>query len=223
MRREQRVGSYFVLVVILFGLILATFILWDIDLGDDPAKIPPVIQAYITSFILMAAAIFAAARFELFRNFIPHIAVKQKVTHRAISNSYLHVLVTTTIHNNSKVKMDFSEGICRLQRLGQYADAEVEDIYRQKFLEDTPSGNRDFQWETLDEVPLSWDGKVLTVEPGGSHRETCEFIVNVGVTSLLAHTYFRGLNTLPVPEGWGVTTAHDIIILEQAHEVSHED
>ena len=223
MRREQRAGSYIVLVAVLLGLILATWLWWTFDFDGDSSKIPPVIQAYITSFILLATGIFAAARFELFRNFIPHIAVDQNVTHRVISDSYVHILVTVTLYNNSKVKADFSDGLCRLQRLGLYADAEVEDIYRHKFLEDSPSGNRDFQWETLEEVPITWEGKDLTVEPGGSHRETCEFIVSAGVTSLLAHTYFRGSNAPPVPEGWGVTTAHDIIGLDLAYEVSHED
>ncbi|MDE2938639.1 MAG: hypothetical protein OXR67_06930 [Chloroflexota bacterium] len=223
MKREQRAGSYLVLVAVLLGLILATWFLWSVDFESEPARIPPAIQAYVTSFILLATGIFAAARFELFRNFIPHIAVEQKVTHRPISDGYVYILVTTILHNRSKVKADFAEGLCTLQRLGPISDAEVEDIYRQKFSEVGAPASRTFQWVTLESEPISWNGMGLTVEPGGVHQENCEFIISADVTSILAHTYFSGLNTPTVPGSWGVTTVHDMISLEQANEVLHED
>ena len=223
MRREHRAGSYLVLVAVLLGLIITTWYLWTFNFDSDMAKIPPVIQAYVTSFVLLAAGVFAAARFELFRNLIPHIAVEQKVTHRPISDSYVHILVTTTLHNRSKVKADFSGGLCRLQRLGPHSDEGVEEIYRQKLSGDSVPASRTFHWDTLEVERINWNGMGLTVEPGGVHQETCEFIVSSDVTSLLAHTYFSALNALTVPASWGVTTVHDIIGRQQSHEVSNED
>ena len=219
MTREQLRGSLLLLLAVAASLLITTLALdaWMPD--SDLEKSAQVIQGYAAAFTLLAGALFAAFRFDLFRNFIPHANISQQVSHRAISDSYVHILVTATLTNNSKVKMDFREGFCRLQLLGSHTDSEVEEIYRQVFAEDNPRARRDFQWTTLDEMPLSWDRNELIIEPGGSHQETCEFIVTAAVTSVLAYSYFYNPAAPVKPEGWGVTTAYDIMGSDGSVEV----
>ena len=86
---------------------------------------------------------------------------------------------------------------------------EVEETYADVFV---MRNNRDFQWQTIDEAPREWSKNDLIVEPGESHAETCEFIVSREVKAVVVHTYMYNSKHPAIPQGWGATTAHDIII-----------
>ncbi len=214
MYREQWQGGILILTGVTLLLVICAVVVPALVPDSDITKASQIIQAFVASFILLSAGAFAAVRFELFRSFIPHLTLGQEITHRPISDSYVHLLVTTTVRNGSKVKEDLLRGYCRLQLLGPYSDSDVESIYREVFSDGHPDRQRDFQWETLDEKALMWNRNELTIEPGGSHQETCEFVVAAGVTSVFAYSYFYNSRKPFNPEGWGVATAHDIIGLD---------
>lgn len=211
MTREQlRVSALIILGVAVFQLAATVLLeIWPPSTGLD--KSVQIIQGYAAGFLLMAGGLFAAVRFELFRNFIPHVTLTQTLSHRAISDSYVHLLLTVTLHNSSKVKIDFRECYFRLQLLAPASDEEVESLYAEVFLSEAPDSPSDFQWPTLERKFRPWRRNELLVEPGETLQETCEFIVRAGVRSVLAYTYFRNPRQPSIPEGWGVTTVYDII------------
>ena len=69
------------------------------------------------------------------------------------------------------------------------------------------------RWPTLEEVHLNWHRNELIVEPGGSHRETLDFVVLKEVETVRVYTYFYNPNFSEQSgnsEGWQAITAYDI-------------
>ena len=197
----------FGLVCLLVALSLA-FYIWLPDLGVA-SNLARIVQASVTSIAIVAGGIFAGVKLQLFREFAPHITITQTLTHRAISDSYIHIFVTARLHNSSKVRVDFRKGYFRLQGISPLSDVEVEETYADVFV---LKNNRDFQWQTIDEAPREWRDNDLIVEPGESHPETCEFIISREVRAVVVHTFMYNSKCPAIPEGWGATTAHDIIL-----------
>lgn len=166
------------------------------------------VQSWATVAALAVAGIFAILRFEIFREFAPHVTITQTITHRAIGDNYVHLFVIATLHNSSKVRVDFRKGYFRLQQISPASDEEVENLYADVYVN---RANRDLQWPTLDEAPREWSYNDLIVEPGESHQETCEFIVARGIRTVLVDTYVYNTKRPAVPEGWGTTSAYDIM------------
>ena len=196
----------FGLVSLLVALSLA-FYIWLPDLGVA-SNLARIVQASVTSVAILAGGIFAGVKLQLFREFAPHITITQTLTHRSISDSYFHIFVTATLHNSSKVRVDFRRGYFRLQAISPSSDEEIERLYADVFVD---HNNRDFQWPTIDEAPREWSRNDLIVEPGESHQETCEFIVATGIRTVLVDTYMYNSKRPAVPQGWGTTSTHDII------------
>ncbi len=165
------------------------------------------VQALVTATAICAGGIFAFHKFQIFRDFQPHLTISNAVSHRRIGESYVHIDVTATLHNSSKVKMELREGFFRLQKLAPVLDEDVENLYAQVFWDQEHSY---LQWPTLDDARRDWDKGMLIVEPGESHQETYEFIASMDVESVIIHTYFYNPYSSS-PEGWGATTVHDII------------
>lgn len=166
------------------------------------------VQSWATVAALAVAGIFAVLRLEVFREFAPHVTITQAVSHRPISERYVHILVTATLHNRSKVRVDVQKGYFRLQAISPIPDEEVEALYADVYVNRV---NRDFQWQTVDEAPREWSRNDLIVEPGESHQETCEFIVSKEMRAVLVDTYVYNSRTPAIPVGWGTTSAYDII------------
>ena len=181
--------------------------LWlpDIDKAGDLARIT---QASVTVIIVAVGAMFAAVKFQIFRESAPHVTVTQTVTHRRIGDSYVHLMVTATLYNSSKVKMDFRRGYFRFHLIAPITDAEVENLYADVFADEN---HRDFQWPVLRTVPRNWERNDIIIEPGESHQETCEFIVTTGVETVLIDTFFHNPRHPAIPQGWGVTSIYDIL------------
>ena len=60
---------------------------------------------------------------------------------------------------------------------------------------------------------VSGDEGELSVEPGESHRETCEFVVETDIESVIIFTYFYNPQHSLRPrtaEGWDATAMYDI-------------
>lgn len=165
-------------------------------------------QTSATAIIVAIGAAFAAVKFQIFRESAPHITVTQTTTHRPIGQSYTHLMVTATLYNSSKIKMDFRQGYFRFQQISPITDAAVESLYAAAFIDEKPM---DFQWPVLRTVPRYWEKNDIIIEPGESHQETCEFIVTTGVETVLIDTFFYNPRRSAIPLGWGTTSVYDIL------------
>ena len=181
--------------------------LWLPDIGKT-GDLARITQASVTAIIVAVGAMFAAVKFQIFRESAPHVTVTQTVTHRRIGDSYVHLMVTATLYNSSKVKMDFRRAHFRLHQVAPATDEEVEMLYSDVFVEQK---HRSLQWLILDTVWLDQKGYTISVEPGESHQETCEFIVTTEVETVLIDTFFYDPRQPAIPEGWGTTSIYDIL------------
>ncbi len=172
------------------------------------------LQAAVTTLAIVVGGFLAYRRLQIFRTFEPHLTITNKVSHRPVGESYVHVAVTATLHNSSKVKMEFREAVILIQKIAPVTDDVVEVLYAE-YAEAFEKGEfKNIQWKTLDKIPLTWEKNVVIVEPGEMHQETCEFIVPRDVESAIIYSYFYNSRVPQVPQGWGATTVYDI----SAHE-----
>lgn len=149
------------------------------------------IESVITIIAIVIAGIFAWRNGIIFRHRSPHINIAHDVTHRFISPSYTHLIVTATLQNSSRVKVEFRDGLFILQKIAPLNDDEVTQLYAQS-LDDAVSANEELndpQWETLDELWSVWDKDGLIVEPGSTTALTIEFIVPKTIHAVLITTY----------------------------------
>ena len=149
------------------------------------------IESVITIIAIVIAGIFAWRNGIIFRHRSPHINISHDITHRFISPSYTHLIVTATLHNRSRVKVEFRDGLFILQKIAPLNDAEVTQLYAQS-LDDAAGANEELndpQWETLDKLWIVWDKDELIVEPGSTAALTIEFIVPKTIQAVLITTY----------------------------------
>ena len=165
-----------------------------------------VVQAIVTVLAIVAGGVFAYYKLQVFRDFEPHLTVSHAVSSRAIGDRYVHLAVTATLHNGSRVKMEIRDGFSRVQQVAPISDEDVEHLYAQALGDDAH-----LQWPILDEITRSWDRDELIVEPGESHLETFEFIVSRAIESVIIYTYFYNSRYPQPPEGWAATTVHDMM------------
>ena len=83
------------------------------------------IQSAITSVAIVVGGAFALFKLQVFRTFEPHLTITQEVSHRPVGDSYVHIVVTATLHNSSRVRVDLREGLFRLQQIQPILDEEV--------------------------------------------------------------------------------------------------
>lgn len=196
-----------ILVLLVFFAFASYIWLPDTDLANDVARI---VQASVTAVAIAAGGVFAGVKLQIFRDFTPHLTISHEISHRAIGDSYIHIAVTANLHNSSRVRMDFREGLFRLQRIGPVSDDEMESLYAQVFIDNEYNH---LQWPTLDEIIFNWNQGELMVEPGESQPETYEFIVSAEVKSVVIYSYFYNSrpSKLSQAPGWGRATVYDII------------
>jgi len=159
---------------------------------------------------ICVGGVFAYQRLQVFRTFEPHPTISHKVSHRYIGDSYVHIDVTATLHNSSKVQVELHEGFLLLQKISPVSDREIEDLYAQVFIDEE---YEDIQWPVLYEVPRNWDKNVLVIEPDEAHQEMCEFIISTDTESVMIYTYFYNpqfSQDASCAEGWLATTVYDI-------------
>ncbi len=207
-------GIMLLTIVIAFAVFVPTWTWSGVGSIKDLAGI---FQSAITVFAIVIGGVFAWFKLQAFRDFEPHLTISHEVRHRIISESYLHIDVTATLYNSSRVKMDFHEAFALLQKIAPTSDEEVERLHAKAFVDLKREGSQylvleDFQWPALYEVPRIWDVNELMIEPGESHRETYEFIVSTEVESVIVYTfYYNSQDNSKAPEGWGATTVYDIV------------
>ena len=158
---------------------------------------------------------FAYRKLELFRDFEPHLTVMHTVSHRRVGQNYLHIAVTATLHNTSKVMVVVKQGYIQLSQISPIDDEIVEQKYAEVFGNPNAGDVRHFRWIELDTMPRASDDDALVIEPGESHTEPGEFIISDEVKTVLVYSYFynsrRSGGDRSAP-GWTASTVYDIIV-----------
>ena len=187
---------------------------WSGDGFGDAAK---TVQALGTLAAIIAGGAFALYKLQVFRDFQPHLTITHEISHRRIGDSYVHLDVTATLRNSSKTHVEMRRAYYVLQRISPVSDEEIESLYDGAFeVEDSPG----IQWATLEVADRAWQQAELLVEPGESHQEIIEFIINSDIDSVLIYTYFynskhsKGSHSA---EGWHATTVYDIMEEVEQH------
>ena len=178
------------------------------------ADVASIAQLSATAVIIIAGAVFAYRKLQLFRDFEPHLTVAHDLSHRPIGQQYVHVEVTAALYNSSKVRVEVREAFFKLYQITPMDDEDVELLYAESI------GDRDhddvsyIRWPELDTLPRASDTHVLTIEPGETHREAGEFIISRDVQTVLLYSYFFNSeyfeHSRSAP-GWTATTVYDIV------------
>ena len=148
-----------------------------------------LVESIVTIAALLTAGYFAWRNGIIFRHRSPHINITHDITHRVISPRYTHIAVTATLHNSSRVKLEFYDGLFLAQSLAPLSNEEVEALYSETFGDISDERFGHFSWETLEEFRYSWDKDDLIVEPGEAKPLTFEFVVGNEIKSVLITTY----------------------------------
>ena len=203
--------KWFLVLACITLLVVILLVVGAAGWGLKPVNVwTGIIQSFITALAIIIGGSFAAYKLQLFRDFEPHVSVSQTATHRAIGTQYIHVFVTATLHNGSRVKVAPRRGFFEAYRVVPASDQEVERIWSEVF---STEERRDMGWPRLDHKSLSWEADEFVIEPGEHHDETCEFIVTADVRSVIIYAYFYNpppTYTARSAEGWGATLIHDI-------------
>ncbi len=192
--------------------VLFTLILWGVANFTDASVIDSAraVQAIGILVAICVGGILAYQRLHIFRTFEPHLTISQKVSHRNIGDSYVHIDITATLHNSSKVQVEILKGFFQLQQIAPETDENIEELYAQVFIDKEYNS---IGWETLEKFERRWSQGELVVEPGESHPETQEFIVSKDVKSVMIYSYFynqRYSEQSASAEGWAASTVYDI-------------
>ena len=204
-------GATFLSVSVAYLLIEWLMIRWFGLSHSDSARL---FQAVGTVVVIFTGGVIAYWRLQIFRTFEPHLNITHDVSHRLIGESYTHIAITANLHNNSKVQIELLKADFALQMVSPVSDEEIIDLYTNTFVK---KETRDIQWTTLEEIQRTWVEGELIIEPNESHQETCEFIVNSGVASVLIYTYFHNSmysGNKRAAQGWSATSVNDIMDLE---------
>ncbi len=176
-----------------------------------PIEILGIAQALVTIVAIVSGGSFAAYKWQVFREAEPHLTITHEVSFRRISESYVHIAVTATLENNSRVQIELHDGNFLIQHIAPTLDEHVEALYAQTFVKEEFV---DIPWPILVDVQRVWEEGELVVEPGELHPETFEFIVSEEVKSVIVYTYLYNSTYSEgsrSAEGWGATTVLDII------------
>lgn len=193
-------------------LLIATFAALNLTLASTGKlkDIAAIIQSSVAAVAISAGGVFAYYKLQWFRDLEPHLTITHEVSHRPIGDSYVHIAVSATLYNSSRVKLGLREGFFLVQQVSPSSDEEIEERFAEVFV----TGDQlDFQWPTLDERHLSWREGELIVEPGESHRETYEYIVSKETGTILIYTYYfnpEHAEHRSGAEGWEASTVYDI-------------
>lgn len=172
-----------------------------------------IIQAAFATAAIIGAAIFAIFKLQLFRDFAPHLSISHTINHRPIADSYVHIDVTATLHNSSRVKVGLSNGVFWLLQIAPVLDdQELEKrLSEWDFIGESEAFS---QWPILDRFTFNWDEADLTIEPGQTFQQTIEFVISKEITTVAVQSlYYSSKHSKGTrkPSGWGITTVCDIV------------
>ena len=169
------------------------------------------IESVVTILAIVLGGAYAIFKLGVFRDLKPHLTITQTVSHRLIGSKYVHLAVTVSMHNSSKVGIELRHALFRAQLISPLIDEEVERMYEETF---SDVEDERIWWPTLEEIDKSWNDGELIVEPNETHSETYEFIVGVETKTVMIYAYFhnpRYESGSNVAEGWDATTVYDMV------------
>ena len=169
-----------------------------------------VIQALAAATAIGLGGVFALFKLQVFRDLTPHLTISHKVSHRLISPTYALIDVTVELRNSSKVQVELREANFHLQMVAPLTDEQAENLHEDMYSE---GGQTAAEWPLLHETRRNWKEGELIVEPGESHKETCDFIVSVDIEAARIYTFFRNPSFRErggMAEGWHASTVYDM-------------
>ena len=201
-----------IIVSVLLGLV-ALFILvaaldWVLPDAAPLGRWADIALAVVTILAILFGGLFAAVKFELFRDFEPHLTISHAINHRRVGQSYVHIDVTVTLRNGSKVKVVPQEGFLVLQRISPTTDEFAEEVYGKAFVDGSVEP---FEWPVLEELYIDWRTRDMVIEPGEAHSEVLEFIISGEVSTVQVYTHFYPPEPAGNSRGWSRATVYDII------------
>ena len=119
-----------ILVVTVIVLFVLNRALTDTERVEELAG---SVQSVVAIVAIVGGGAFAYYKLQIFRVFEPHLTISHEVSHRYIGDNYVHIAVTATLHNSSKVKMELRKGVFLLQQISPLSDEEIEPLYEQVF------------------------------------------------------------------------------------------
>ena len=125
-------------------------------------------QAGVTALAVILGGIFAAYKWQVFRESEPHLTMHpRRLLPMPVGDSYIHSLaVTAVLHNSSRVQIELREGFFLLQQVASALDEDVEALYAQVLL--PTKSPKTFNGITLDKDKrrINWGEGELVVEHG---------------------------------------------------------
>lgn len=191
----------------LIGAIFAV----DVWLVDSLLTAANVVQATITVLAIGVGGVWAFYKLEIFREFQPHLTITQEVTHRKLGDNHVHVSVTATLFNNSKVAVEIRHAEFRIQQISPFADEEINAIHREFLAK--PNREKYLPFPSILEYRREWDANELIIEPGESETEVYEFIVRNEIDTVLVDSFFVDTGnsaSTEKPKGWAAMSVRDI-------------
>ena len=128
--------------------------------------------------VASVAALWAIWKSRHFRETHPFLSVAQTVFCKRISDDMLHLHVTATIHNPSKVKVEPQSGYCTLRGIRRTEEGMPKDISESGDPMEDISESRD------------WNGSGF-LEPGETHRTFFNFVIPNHYTVIQSYVSIR--------------------------------
>ncbi len=107
------VGLMVVVVALFFVAVYLAVPEADVPRAKNAAGI---VQASVTALVIVIGVVIAAYKLDAFRDFEPHLTITHEVTHRPIGDNYVHIAVTATLYNSSKVMVEVVEAFSACSR-----------------------------------------------------------------------------------------------------------
>lgn len=157
--------------------------LWASIIGTDFGN---KLRSALTALAILTAVSTAWFKLDAFRELEQHLSITQTITSWPAGPTATLVVVTTTLTNTSKVVVTPERGYCRLAQTAPMTQEEI--ITATTAPEDRPPNpdEEEMAWPILHEKQRIWPNKDLSIEPGESHQETFQFIIDGEVEAVVA-------------------------------------
>lgn len=157
--------------------------LWANIIGTD---IGNKLRSALTALAILTAVSTAWFKLDAFRELEQHLSITQTITSWPAGPTAILIVVTTTLTNTSKVVVTPEKGYCRLAQTAPMTEEEV--ITATTVPEDRPTNpnEEEMAWPILQEKQRTWPNRDLSIEPGESHQETFQFIIDGEVEAVVA-------------------------------------
>ena len=206
-----------VLLLLLAVSLVLIFNNWLSSSDSEVTRIKDIfgtIQSAVTVTAIVIGGMLAYFKLQVFRDFEPHVDVANDIRHRLMNDTYVHIDVRATLHNTSRVKIEFRRARFSIQQVLPNSNDDIVQKHDEVFIE---RSKRDMQWPVLNVIDHTWDPGRLLVEPGEKHSESQEFIVPMeeAETVRIDTFFFDPRFSDPSDEfGWRATTFCDIVVAQ---------